>query len=883
MLTPGTILQHYRIRSKIGEGAMGVVYEGQDTRLQRPVAIKVLPVDRITDPIRKGRFVQEAKAASALNHPNIITIHDVGSADGVDYIVMEYIQGKTLEQLIRPSGISPSLVTRYGVQIADALAKAHAAGILHRDLKPSNIMVTDDGRIKILDFGVAKLLDTPNSPFADTATTLALTEEGMVVGTTAYMSPEQAEGRQVDPRSDIFSFGSILYELVTGRRPFTGDSRLAVLTKILSQDPQSASTLVPSISPDLDKVILRCLRKDPARRYQTMADLKVALEDIDSESAPARRTTIWPTATTSLQVWAGAALVVLLLAVGYAAWRVWRPPQLTEPLKAVAITTFPGQEQYPSLSPDGTQVTFSWNGPKQDNFDIYVQMIGAGAPLQLTRDPARDYNPVWSPDGRWIAFLRGDSQSLHSELRLIPPLGGPERKLATITTGEIITLPVLLSWCPDSTCLVLSDSTGDSKPVALFALSLETGEKRQLTRPEPPAVGDSQPVVSPDGQSLIFRRNISGGLTGELHVLSLTRTLTPVGQPTRLTPPTLDANHPVWTTDSKEVVFSARERLWRVAVSGQQQPTRLPFVGEDGIMPAMSRINSGSAAKLVYVRSFADTNIWRIDTPRVGAPSLSVPAIAISSTRQDGNPQLSPDGRRVAFASNRSGDVEIWVADLDGSNAFQLTSMGAPATGTPRWSPDGTSVAFNSNLEGHWDVYVVAASGGKPRRLTADPSNDSAPSFSRDGRSIYFNSNRTGEFQIWKVPTAGGDAVQVTRNGGYIAFESPDGAYVYYTQTLAGPSGLWRMPSAGGEPLKVLDGVVWRNFVVLERGIYYIEQTSGDSRLRFFDSATGGVTTVATGLGEVRYGLTASSDGRTILFTRVDFTIDDLMLVENFR
>ena len=339
----------------------------------------------------------------------------------------------------------------------------------------------------------------------------------------------------------------------------------------------------------------------------------------------------------------------------------------------------------------------------------------------------------------------------------------------------------------------------------------------------------------------------------------------------------------MWTADSKDIVFSAGERLWRVAISGQQQPRRLPFVGEDGIMPAISPGNGGSAAKLAYVRSFADTNIWRIDTSEVGVPSPSPPVIAITSTRQDGNPQFSPDGNRVAFVSNRSGGTEIWIADSDGSNAFQLTTMGASATGTPRWSPDGQLITFNSNLEGHWDIYVVSASGGRPRRLTDHYANDASPSFSRDGRWVYFNSNRTGEFQIWKVPSAGGEAAQLTWNRGYIAFESPDAAYIYYTQTLAGPSALWRMPVAGGQPAKVLDGVVWRNFVVLERGIYYIDIGPGGSRLQFFDLGAGGVKTVATGLGEVRYGLTASADGRTILYTRVDSTIDDLMLVENYR
>src|SRR5688500_16149970 len=225
MLEPGTRLAHYRIASKIGEGAMGVVYEAHDTRLPRSVALKVLPADKLADATRKQRFVQEAKAASALNHPNIVTIHDIGSADGVDFIVMEHVVGKTLEQLIPPNGMAPALVMGYGVQIADALSKAHAVGIVHRDLKTSNIMVTNEGRIKIMDFGIAKLLYTPASPFADVETTLALTDHGIVVGTTPNMSPEQAEGNEVDARSDIVSFCSILYELVSGRRLFAGMSR----------------------------------------------------------------------------------------------------------------------------------------------------------------------------------------------------------------------------------------------------------------------------------------------------------------------------------------------------------------------------------------------------------------------------------------------------------------------------------------------------------------------------------------------------------------------------------------------------------------------------------------------------------------------------------
>ncbi len=467
-------------------------------------------------------------------------------------------------------------------------------------------------------------------------------------------------------------------------------------------------------------------------------------------------------------------------------------------------------------------------------------------------------------------------------MRLIPPLGGPERKLAEIRVRDVFVTPPYLAWCPDDNCLVVTDSPGEGKPDALFVVSLETGEKRQLTNPQPPVLGDSNPAVSPDGRSLVFHRVVSGR-TGELYWLSLEKGLTTGGEPRRLTLATLNAEHPAWMPDGKEILFSARGGLWRLAVPSQNTPARLPFVGEDGLMPVVSRPQPGRPPRLVYVRSFEDRNIWRVETSAPGAPSSSPPVLSISSTRVDANPQFSPDGRRVAFQSTRSGDWEIWLADPDGANAVQLTSMGAPLTGTPRWSPNAQMIAFHSNPEGPLDIYVIPAAGGKPRRLTSHLATDQVPSFARDGHWIYFSSNRTGEYQIWKIPASGGDAVQVTQNVGYVAFESPDGAYVYYTQTANPPSDVWRLPASGGQPVKLVEGVISRAFVVLERGIYYIDRPAGEARLQYFDFATGRSTTVARNLGDVRMGLTASPDGRTILYSRVDSSVDDLMLVENFR
>ena len=888
----GQTIAHYQILDKLGEGGMGVVYKARDTHLDRFVAIKVLPPERVADPERKRRFVQEAKAASALNHPNIITIYDIDQQAGVDFMVMEYVPGKTLDQLIGHKGLKLNDTLKYGIQIADALSRAHAAGIVHRDLKPSNIMVDEHGLVKVLDFGLAKLTE-PIGPEAETVT--ARTAEGTIVGTVAYMSPEQAQGKPVDARSDIFSFGSLLYEMVTGRRAFQRESKLSTLAAILREEPKPASQTVEGLPAEAERIITRCLRKDPERRFQHMDDLKVALEEVKEESdsgtaamkaAPPRRRWVW------------AALLPVLLVAGFFAWRVWRSPQSAEPLRAVPLTTFPGAKSFPSFSPDGNYVAFAWSGPKQDNFDIYVQQIGIGSPLRLTTDPRNDYDPAWSPDGRWIAFLRSESSSLASgrngampqvgtsELRLIPPLGGPERKLAEIRTGQSYYFAVYLAWCPDSDCLVVTDSPGPGKPDALFVVSLETGEKRQLTNPQPPAFGDTHPAASPDGRWLVFERELAPPST-ELYLLPLGKNLTAGGEIRRLPFALFNRDYTTWMPDSKEILFSSEGSLWRAAIAGDHAPARVPFVGESGIMPVVSRPQPGRPSRLVYVRSIVVQNIWRVETSAPGAPATSPPSSAIASTRRDDDAQFSPDGRRVAFGSDRSGPNEIWLADPDGSNALQLTSMAATMggryAGSPSWSPDGKLIAFNCLLEGHYQVYVISASGGKPRRLTFHSANSNIPSFSRDGKWIYFSSDRTGEYQIWKVPVAGGEALQVTHNIGFVAVESPGGAYVYYTQTVATPSALWRLPASGGQPVRVLEGVIQRAFTVFEKGIYYIDQPSIETRLQFYDFATGGSTTVARNLGDVQLGLTASPDGRTILYSRVASSINDLMLVENFR
>lgn len=882
----GQTLDRYTIESKLGEGGMGVVYRARDTHLNRVVAIKVLPADKVSDPERRQRFSQEARAASALNHPNIVTIHDIRSDGGIDFIVMEHVGGRPLDEVIGGRPLRVGRALRYAIQIADALARAHEAGIVHRDLKPSNIIVTDDDVIKVLDFGLAKLVDPVERSAEAQTRTRPITDAGMIVGTAAYMSPEQAEGRKVDGRSDIFSFGAILYEMVTGRRAFEGSSMMSVLAKILNDEPTPPNAAGAAIPVDVERAIMRCLRKDAARRFQTMADLKVALEDLAVDSASSVRAPVLPSAPLPrrwLAVFAASGLVLLVVG-SYAAWKALRvPPAAPVSSRAVPVTALPGVVRWPSFSPDGNQIAFQWNGEKQDNPDVYVQQIG-GPRLQLTKDPAIDYSPMWSPDGRWIAFLRqGDDR--HEELRLISPLGGPERKVTAIRPHGLLRESTI-EWCPDSSCIIVSDtpSGSDAEANALFVVLIDSGEKRQLTQPTRETVlADTDPAVSPDGRWLVFRRD-TAPYSGRLQIVPLGPGLRVTGEPRALTGILITAYAPRWISND-EIVFAARGGLWRTHIAPGNTPERLAAAGEDGLTPAVWRSNSGGAARLAYVRSYRDLNVWRIDTPGPGQPATGAPAKAIASTRLDGLVQLSRDSKRAVFMSDRAGEWELWTADLDGGNAVKLTSLAANP-GFPRWSPDGSLVAFHSNSEAEADgnIFVVPASGGKASQLTSHATTNTFPSFSGDGKWIYFCSRRSGALATWRIPAGGGQAVQVTTKPTTLALEAADGKSIFYTESRSSfmPGPLWQQPLDGGAPVKLLDSVLPTSFDVVDRGIYYVESATPDA-VKFFEFGTRRVSTIAEHLGQPGAGLSVSRDGRIILFSRVDARVDDLMLVDKFR
>ena len=703
------------------------------------------------------------------------------------------------------------------------------------------------------------------------------------------VTPEQAQGKKVDARSDIFSFGSLLYEMVTGHLPFDADSNVSTLGAIIHKEPELLGSKVPH---DLEKVITRCLRKDPARRFQHMDDVKIALEELKEESdsgivrheAPPK-----PTTRRRLLWWAAVpALLVLAIAGVWFLRSRTRTPEAT--LTAVPLTSYPGSEDSFSFSPDGTQVAFQWcpEDPGK-SCDIYVKQIGVEPPSQLTDTPAMEYSPAWSPDGRTIAFLRKLSEAAtRCTLVLIPQRGGRERVLAELDFSRAKTAleGPYLTWTPDSKWLVSPVPEAGQGVWSLYLFSVETGEKRKLTSPpaELGAGGDTAPAFSPDGRVLAFARRFAEPSRSGLHLLRLAEDYMPRGEPERIALDNLWNSNATWTPDGQEIVFATGKGLWRMTAFKPAAPSRLPFAPDNARAPAISRQGN----RLAYSVERSDTNIWRIDLREPGGKP-GAPVRFIASTLEEFCPAYSPDGKRIAFVSNRSGSTEIWVCDSDGSNPIPLTSLRGPLVNGPKWSPDSQNVAFYANLGGNIDVYVVGANGGKPRRLTTERSIDHWPYWSRDGQSLYFASDRGGTDEIRKMPAGGGKAVQVSRDAGAdLPHESPDGKFVYYSKGWPFPQSVWRVPAEGGEKTKVLDAVhplaLW---TMGKEGIYFftVPDKKGHSDLTIYEFATGKTRKILT-IGppaRIGMGLGVSPDGRTILYTQVDEGGSDLMLVENFR
>jgi Tol biopolymer transport system component len=841
-----TTVSHYRVGERIGRGSMGEVYEAMDLNLDRSVAIKFLPEFVLSNERAVNRFIAEAKSASALNHPNLVTIHEFIREDGVLAIVMERIEGGSLRDAM-PRQQTLEAFVRSAHQLAEALAATHERGIIHRDIKPENIMVRADGYVKVLDFGLAELTGA--------AATNAYRSAQTTAGTLRYMSPEQKQNKSLTPASDVYSLGMVFLEMLSG-----------------NPDPDGLRATTRRLPGALRQLLAGMVKENPAERPSAQS----VAERVSRIHEPSRRPVLW-----------AAAALVAAAALSLTVWRMAQPVDSGGGnLVPQPLTTFPGDENGVSFSPDGRKVVFSWDGERQDNFDIYEMDVRDRVPKRLTSHAAADLHPAWSPDGKTIAFHR-ETGGGRAIVYLLPVAGGQERAI-----GEIILLPStrrILDWSPDSRWLVLHDApTAEQEEFALFLISTESGERRRLTNP-PRNERHTSPAFSPDGRRIVLVRDFEGVM--DLAILGLTPDMQPESPPFTVQIANFNreiCSNPRWTPDGKKILFGFNrgggQSLWQVTAPTSPDEIVTPSVagaGDGADVPALS----ANGERLAFTRRLVDLNLWRMALPVKGPAAL--PTRLISSTRTERFPDISSKGR-LAFESDRSGFSEIWVSDIDGANARAVTNFKGPGTGTPRWSPDGSSLAFDSRVHGQPDVFILdipegAGGTGTPRRLTEHAAQDNMPAWSPDGKWIFFNSNRSGATHVWKVAATGGEPVSVSPGDARGPLVSRDGRWVYYSRGSRNATEVWRVSSDGGPEALVLKDVVDRSFVPARNGVYFLRRERGTAAMFFFNSINSTEHKVAELDSRIQPGLAVSQDDSFIVLTMTDGGSRDLMLVEGYK
>ena len=880
ILESGSKLGEYEIENLLGAGGMGEVYRARDRKLEREVAIKILPAFFCRDPERLLRFEQEARAAAALNHPNILSIFQLGSYEGSPYLVSELLHGQTLREQLRHGPLPVRRAIELSEQIAQGLAAAHEKGVVHRDLKPENLFVTKEGRAKILDFGLAKLTESRSSE--SIATKDLKTGAGVVLGTVGYMSPEQVRGQPTDNRTDIFAFGVILYEMLTGKAAFPGESSADKISAVLHSDPPVLSEVLPSAPPALQRIVQRCLEKSPDQRFQSASDLAFALEALTDFPTSGRSLKIEDKSSlrrTTLFV-AIAILILVVIAAGIISRYRQSKPSTARDYEVLPIATYPGNEIEPSLSPDGSQIAFAWEGSPPQKFHIFIKSVAAGPPLQITKADFDDSGPSWSPDGAYIAFFRKIGNQ-RFEIRLVSPLGGPERNVTEINLPDRTWLPgPYLSWTPDSRGLLFSDWTSE-KTSALFLLMLESGQKRQVTFPSPATLGDSSGSYSPDAHMLAFARAVRLGSWGvDLYTVPISADFLLTSEPQKLNPEPLTwLQGMTWNRQSTALIFSrfretGKAGLMTIPVpnASREAPRDLQIAGAS--WPTVARHSS----RLAFARGTGGgLSVWRLQLrgDQVVRPQNSL----IESTRADFAPRYAPDGKRIAFESGRAGKLEIWTCNDSGEECAQITSLGHEYTGTPAWSPDGTHIAFYSRIDNNPQIFVVGSDGAGLRQLTSGASSHFFPSWSHDGRWIYVAQDFNGKNQVFKVPSEGGTSRQITRNGGFSARESSDGKWLYYTKSEAEDTSLWKVPVDGGEETQVLPSVHFHNFDVTPTGVYFL---SDASTLKFLNPE-GQIKTLAAGLPTGYVGLSVAPDEKSVLISVEHPGSSELLMIKDFQ
>ena len=601
---------------------MGEVYRARDPRLGREVAVKILAAEGASSPERLQRFEDEARAAGALNHPNILSVLDVGTEGGAPFVVFELLEGETLRERLDRGPLPFRKAVEYAVQICNGLGAAHGKGIVHRDLKPSNLSLTEDGRAKILDFGLAKLTEaTDRAAAASDVSTRTATKPGLVVGTFAYMSPEQARAQVADARSDLFALGATLYEMVSGRPAFQRATAAESLSAVLNHDPGDIGrTADGPVPPALEQIVRRCLEKNPEERFQSARDLGFALAALSSLTPGSMTTAVAPFAPRWR--WALSSLAVLLVVAGIWAVLYTRGhPAATPgavagaPWTVTPFTSFPGLEYAPTFSPDGSQIAFAWSGGGKEGDDIYVKVIGSEKLLRLTNHPADWVIPAWSPDGRQIAFSRWSKTG--SGVYLIPALGGQERMVADMNSDYSIS--GLLGWSPDGQTLAYARTDRSKGTQSVTLLDVETLAERSIPSPSDRCQWTWVPAFSPDGRSLAFVCLVSIGLE-EIFVMPIQG-----GSARKLALVKGEASGLTFSTDGARLVFAAEGDLWQVPTAGGATEKVLSGLGAQ--FPAVSR----SGRRLAFNQQIVNNNLWMV---RLASQDLStrVPRARAGST-----------------------------------------------------------------------------------------------------------------------------------------------------------------------------------------------------------------------------------------------------------
>ena len=843
-LAAGIRLGPYEILSPLGAGGMGEVYKAKDTRLERMVAVKVLPERLAEDADALARFVREAKAVAALSHPNILAIHDVGHEASVAYAVTELLEGETLREALALGPLSSRKAREYGVQVALGLAAAHEKGIVHRDLKPDNIFITRDERLKILDFGLAKPGAGPSDARDETQspTVSGYTEPGKVMGTVGYMSPEQVRGVAVDHRSDIFSFGAVLYEMLTGSRAFQRETAAETMTAILKEDPREPSS-VGADAVALVPVLRHCLEKKPERRFQSARDLAFALETASVTTTGSGAAMVAPVAERSAVVgkWLGATALIAAAAItGY----LVRPARSAAPAPAwseatvAPLTTDPGYEGEPTFSPDGQ--TIAYVSDRDGNFEIYLQQIAGGPALNLTNNPAADIQPAVSPDGREIAFVSnraGGSDIIYAapflplvggDIWIMPALGGPARRI--VQNGNCP------SWSPDGANLLYVHGTFRNARIAVVPAA--GGESRDV-----PIEGSSVqryffPSLSEDSRWLIYQNGqqieVVPAAGGKAKVLAR-------------------GESPAWGVGSTSVVYTNAmpgkgRTLWtspfslaRGEFSGRPEPLTFGRGGDVG-----ARV-SRDGKTIAFSAVDQSLNLEELPYDTEAGRATGPPRELTSGNNRVGFFDPSPDGKAVVFAAERGAQSHLWRIDPP-ATPVELTRDPKYSDTWPQWSPDGGEIAFSRGTEaprqGAQAVWLMNADGTNPRKLLdssevaawlpdrkllvqrgdtvlrVDPATGAtAPlagvkartllAVDRSGQWLAYQSSGGGPMNVMAVPVAGGTPrlVSMGTYDGYHPLFSPSGRWLYFQP---GHKNLFRVPGpaqgwATAPPQKVTD------------------------------------------------------------------------------